>query len=55
MDVREKLAELLAEAPYTIYGDRLGDCFSTSDLEITAGYVMAWGVTLQTQKTKGAK
>ena len=47
MDVREKLAELLADAPYNIYGDRLGDWFFKSGLEITAGYLMARGVTLQ--------
>ena len=45
MDVREKLAELLADAPYNIYGDRLGDWFFKSGLEITAGYLMARGVT----------
>ena len=45
MDVREKLAELLADAPYNIYGDRLGVCFFKSGLEITAGYLMARGVT----------
>ena len=46
MDVREKLAELLTDAPYNIYGDRLGDWFK-SRLEITAGYLMARGVTMR--------
>ena len=50
MDVREKLAEVLAGAPYNIYGDRLGDWCFTSGLEISAEYLMARGVTLlQTQ------
>ena len=53
MNVREKLAELLADAPYNIYGDRLGKWCFTSGLEIAAEYLMAQGVTLmQTQVPK---
>ena len=47
MDVREKLAELLADAPYNIYGDRLGDWCSKSGFKIATEYLMARGVTLQ--------
>ena len=47
MDVREKLAELLADAPYNMYGDRLGNWCSKSDIKIAAEYLMARGVTLQ--------
>ena len=50
MDVREKLAELLGEAPYNIYGDRLGSLWLKSGLEIAAEYLIARGVTLQTQE-----
>ena len=55
MDVREKLAELLEEAPYNIYGDRLGSLWFKSGLEIAAGYLIARGVTLQTQITEEDK
>ena len=48
MDMREKLADLLAAAPYNIYGDRLGNWCFKSGLEIAAEYLMARGVTLQT-------
>ena len=47
MDVREKLEELLADAPYNIYGDRLDNWCSKSGIKIAAGYLMARGVTLQ--------
>ena len=50
MNVREKLAELLAGAPYNLYGDRIGDWCFKSGLEIAAGYLMARGVTLQDEK-----
>ena len=53
MDVRKKLAELLADAPYNIYGDRIGNWCSKSGLEIAAEYLVARGVTLQTQNNKG--
>ena len=53
MDAKEKLAELLEEAPYNIYGDRLGYwCFIKSGLEIAAEYLIARGVTLQTQEAE---
>ena len=42
----EKLAELLADAPYNMYGDRLGNWCFKSGLEIAAEYLMARGVTL---------
>ena len=47
MDVREKLADLLGEAPYNIYGDRLGSLWFKSGLEITAEYLIARGVTVR--------
>ena len=55
MDVREKLADLLEEAPYNIYGDRLGNWCSKSGLEIAAEYLIARGVTVQTQNNKGGR
>ena len=48
MDIKKKLAELLEEAPYNIYGDRLGNWCFKSGLEIAAEYLIARGVTLQT-------
>ena len=54
MDVRGKLAELLEGTPYNIYGDRLGNWCFKSGLEIAAEYLIARGVTLQTQITKEA-
>ena len=45
MDVREKLADLLEEAPYNIYGDRIGNWCFKSGLEIAADYLIARGVT----------
>ena len=47
MDVREKLAELLSEAPYNTYGDRIGNWCFKSGLEIAAGYLIARGITVQ--------
>ena len=47
MDVREKLAELLAEAPYNIYGNKMGNWFLKSGLKLTAEYLIARGVTVQ--------
>ena len=55
MDVREKLADLLEEAPYNIYGDRIGNWCFKSGLEIAAEYLIARGVTVQTQNNKGGK
>ena len=46
MNVKEKLVELLAGAPYNMYGDRLGNWCFKSGLEIAAEYLMARGVTL---------
>ena len=53
MDIRKKLVDLLADAPYNIYGDKMGNGFLKSGLEIAADYLIARGVTLQTQNTKG--
>ena len=54
MDVRgKKLAELLAEAPYNIYGDRLGNWCFKSGLEFAAEYLMARGVTVQEVHNRG--
>ena len=47
MDVREKLADLLEEAPYNIYGDRIGNWCFKSGLEIAAEYLIARGVTVR--------
>ena len=55
MNIREKLADLLAKAPYNIYGDQLGNWCLKSGLEITAEYLMARGVTLQMTNNKGGQ
>ena len=47
MDVREKLIELLREAPYNIFGNKLGNrCFG-SCLEMIADHLITNGVTVQ--------
>ena len=53
MDVREKLVDLLGEAPYNIYGDRLGSLWFKSGLEITAEYLIARGVTVRGDADNG--
>ena len=47
MDVREKLTELLREAPYNIFGNKLGNCYFDSCLELIADHLIANGVTVQ--------
>ena len=47
MDVREKLVELLREAPYNIFGNKLGNCYFDSCLELIANHLIAHGVTAQ--------
>ena len=47
MDIRKKLAELLEESPYNIYGDRIGNWCFKSGLEIAAEYLISRGVTVQ--------
>ena len=47
MDVREKLVELLREAPYNIFGNKLGNCYFDSCLEMIADHLITNGVTVQ--------
>ena len=47
MDVREKLVELLREAPYNIFGNKLGNCYFDSCLELIADHLITHGVTVQ--------
>ncbi len=47
MDVREKLVDLLREAPYNIFGNKLGNCYFDSCLELIADHLIANGVTIQ--------
>ena len=47
MDVREKLVELLKEAPYNIFGNKLGNCYFDSCLGLIADHLIANGVTVQ--------
>lgn len=47
MDVREKLVELLREAPYNIFGNKLGNCYFDSCLELIADHLTSHGVTVQ--------
>ena len=47
MDVREKLVELLREAPYNIFGNKLGNCYFYSCLELIADHLISHGVTVQ--------
>ena len=46
MDVREKLVELLREAPYNIFGNKLGNCYFDSCLALIADHLTANGVTV---------
>ena len=48
MDVREKLLELLREAPYNIFGNKLGNCYFDSCLDLIADHLIAHCVTVQT-------
>ena len=47
MDVREKLVELLREAPYNIFGNKLGNRCFDSCLEMIADHLISNGVTMQ--------
>ena len=47
MDVRKKLIELLREAPYNIFGNKLGNYYFDSCLELIADHLIANGVTVQ--------
>ena len=47
MDVREKLVELLREAPYNIFGNKLGNYYFDSCLELIADHLITNGVTVQ--------
>ena len=47
MDVRKKLVELLREAPYNIFGNKLGNCYFDSCLGLIADHLIANGVTVQ--------
>lgn len=47
MDVREKLVDLLREAPYNIFGNKLGNCYFDSCPELIADHLIAHGVTVQ--------
>ena len=47
MDVREKLVELLRKSPYNIFGNKLGNCYFDSCLELIADHLIANGVTVQ--------
>lgn len=47
MDVREKLVELLREAPYNIFGNKLGNCYFDSCLELIADHLIRNGVKVQ--------
>ena len=47
MDIREKLVELLREAPYNIFGNKLGNCYFDSCLGLIADHLVNNGVTVQ--------
>ena len=47
MNVRKKLIELLREAPYNIFGNKLGNYYFDSCLELIADHLIANGVTVQ--------
>ena len=47
MDVRKTLVELLREAPYNIFGNKLGNYYFDSCLELIADHLIANGVTVQ--------
>ena len=47
MDIREKLVELLREAPYNIFGNKLGNCYFDSCLGLIADHLIANSVTVQ--------
>ena len=43
---REKLVELIREAPYNIFGNKLGNCYFDSCLELIADHLITNGVTV---------
>ena len=47
MDIREKLVELLREAPYNIFGNKLGNRCFDSCLEMIADHLITNCVTVQ--------
>lgn len=47
MDVRKKLVELLSEAPYNIFDNKLGEMLFDSCLAMIADHLIANGVTVQ--------
>ena len=47
MDVREKLVELLKEAPYNIFDNKLGGMLFDSCLGMIADHLISNGVTVQ--------
>ena len=47
MNVRETLVELLREAPYNIFGNKLGNYYFDSCLELIADHLISHGVTVQ--------
>ena len=46
MGVKEKLVELLREALYNIFGNKLGNCYFDSCLELIADHLIANDVTV---------
>ena len=46
MDVREKMVELLREAPYNIFDNKLGGMLFDSCLALIADHLIANGVTV---------
>ena len=47
MDVKEKMVELLREAPYNVFDNKLGGMLFDSCLALIADYLIANGVTVQ--------
>ena len=43
---KEKLVELLREAPYNIFGNKLGNCYFDSCLKLIADHLITNGVTV---------
>ena len=44
---KEKIVELLREAPYNIFGNKLGNCYFDSCLELIADHLITNSVTVQ--------
>ena len=47
MDAKEKMVQLLREAPYNIFGNKLGGMLFDSCLALIADHLIANGVTVQ--------